>query len=351
MHKTLFFSLVCFFSLCLGSCIKPAPQNPEADIETFSIDKSLLNADVFIDQANRKILLYLKADAFRNGVVPMLTVSKGATVFPASGDSLHFNKQITYTVTSENGVNKKSYEVVVASAGAWSFDFENWQTNVSNKYEYPVEADGSTFWTTGNPGIALAGVSKDPLAYPTRSTSVAYHGSKAAELVTLAGTPLSQIAGVRLFAGSLFTGNFDASNAFAKPLEASQFGQPYFNKPLRFTGYYKYAPGANYQDENGNIIAGYQDSCAIYAVLFKGTKRLNATNINNAPNIIARADLKDGSARSGWTRFDIPFTYQTGADLSGPLMLTIISSSSKNGGFYRGAIGSKLLVDSLTIIN
>lgn len=337
--------------ICLGSCIKPAPQNPEADIESFSIDKSQLDADVFIDQANRKILLYLKASAYQNGVVPTITLSKGATVFPASGDSLRFNKPVQYTVTSESGVNKKSYDVVIASTGVWSFDFENWQSNSSNKYEYPVEADGSLFWTTGNPGIALAGVNKDPLAYPTRSTAVAYHGSKAAELVTMPGTPLSQIAGVRLFAGSLFTGNFDASNALAKPLEASQFGQPYFNKPIRFSGYYKYTPGANYQDKDGNIVAGYQDSCAIYAVLFKGTQRLNATNINSSAAIVARADLGDGSTKNNWTHFDIPFSYIPNADLSGPLMLTIITSSSKDGGEYKGAVGSKLLVDSLTITN
>lgn len=351
MRKNILFTLVCFCILCCGSCIKPAPQNPEADMESFTIDKAFLDADVFIDQANRKIMLYLKADAYKNGVVPVITVSKGASVFPASGDSLHFDKQVFYIVSSEDGANKKSYEVVVASAGVWAFDFENWQTNSSNKYEYPIETDGNIFWATGNPGIALSGVSKDPLSYPTRATADAYHGSKAAELVTLAGTPLSQLAGVRLFAGNLFAGNFDASNAFAKPLEASQFGQPYFNKPLRFTGYYKYTAGAHYQDENGNIIAGYQDSCAIYAVLFKGTQRLNATNINSSPAIVARADLKDGSTRNNWTRFDIPFTYQPGADLSGPLMLTIISSSSKKGDLYRGAIGSKLVVDSLAIIN
>lgn len=338
------------FILCLQSCIKHAPLNPEADVETFLIDTSALDADIFIDQSKRKILLYLKPEAYINGVVPIITASNGATVFPASGDSLHFNAPAHYTVTSENGVNKKTYDVVVVSAGQWAFDFEQWQQHNTNKYEYPVESDGSLFWSSGNPGVALSGVTKQPSSYPTRSTSDHYSGNLAAELVTLPGTALSAIAGVHLFAGNMFTGNFEVQNALAKPLEATQFGQPYIGKPLRFTGYYKYTPGPDYQDKDGNIVAGTTDSCALYAVLFKGTQRLNGTNVSTSDRIIARADIKDGSARNNWTHFDIAFEYVPGADFSGNLMMAIVASSSKNGGSYQGAINSRLVVDSLQII-
>lgn len=337
--------------LLLQSCIKDAPPDPEADIVTFTIDSSLTTGNVFIDQANRKILLYLKTKAYETGLVPVITVSPGATLSPASGDSIHFDKDIQYTVTSQSKAYQKTYTVQVVSVGNWYFNFENWGQNSTDKYQYPIEPDGSVIWSSGNPGVALSGVNKDPQSYPLRATTDGYQGSMGADLVTLAGTPLSNLVGIKLFAGSLFLGVFNSQNAFTNPLGATQFGQPFKGRPARFTGYYKYTPGPDFQDKNGNIIPGMSDSCNIYAVLFKGQDRLDGTNVLTSNKIIATAILPEGSAKSNFTRFDIPFQYIPNADLSGDLMLTIVASSSKNGDTYRGAINSHLVVDSLRIIN
>lgn len=335
----------------LQSCIKDEPLNPEADIETFSVDSSALVSDVFIDQANRKIMLYLTPEAIANGVAPKLTLSLGATVSPASGDSIFFSSPVQYSVTSQSRENTKVYEVVVVESGKWLFNFENWGINDVSKYEYPLEPDGTAFWSSGNPGVALSGVAKDPSAYPTRSTSDGLLATKAAELMTIKGTPLSELVGIRLFAGSLFLGNFNSSVGLTAPLKATEFGQPYTGIPTVFSGYYKYTPGEKYQDESGTIIPGQTDECAIYAVLFKGTERLNGTNILTSDRIVARAVLPDGSAKATFTKFDIPFEFVQGADLSGNMMMAIVASSSKNGDTYRGAIGSRLVVDKLRIIN
>ena len=336
----------------LTSCIKDAPLNPEADIESFTVNVDLTTGATVIDQANRKIQLYITSKAFSQGFAPVITVSPGAKITPASGDSIHpGNHPVEYTVTSETGANEKKYEVEVVNVGNWNFDFENWQQHPTDKYEYPVEPDGVQIWSSGNPGVALAGVPKQPDAYPTRSTGDARSGHKAVELVTIKGTILSEFVGAYIFAGSVFLGTFNSSMALANPLKATEFGQPYTGLPKRFTGYYKYTPGPVFQDEQKNPVAGKTDACSVYAVLFKGPDRLDATNIQSSDRVIARAVLADGSARPAFTKFDIPFVYKDGWDGSAKdLMIAIVASSSAEGDHYRGAIGSKLIVDSLAVV-
>lgn len=343
------FAAFAVFAL-LQACIKDEPPNPEADIETFALPDSLLTGDIFIDQSSRKILLYLEPEAFESGVAPVLTTSAGANVSPASGDSIFFDRENVYTVTSASGENKKQYTVEVVSIGEWKWGFERWMTHDKDQYQYVVEDDGKQVWSSGNPGVALSGVPKRPDGYPLRATDDAQSGGQAAELVTLKGTTISNLMGIRLFAGSLFLGNFDISNALLEPLKATQFGQPFTGKATRFTGYYKYAPGATYQDKAGKPVPGVTDSCAIYAVLFTGRSRLDATNIHTSDRIIATAKLPDGSGRGNWTHFDIPFTYLPGRSLTRDMMMAIVASSSKDGDQYRGAIGSRLVIDSLSII-
>lgn len=343
------FLFVIALSYCLQSCIKDAPLNPEADIEGFLLDSSATTANAVIDQASRKIYLYLKPEAYLNGVVPVLMVSHGATTLPASGDTIRFDQPVTYTVTSQSHANTKIYTVEVVSTGSWIFNFEKWGEHPDNRYEYPLEDDGVQLWSSGNPGIALSGVEKKPEAYPTRATSDGYLGSRAAEIITLKGTSISELVGIKIFPGSLFLGDFNSSVAFTNPPAATRFGQPYAGLPQYFTGYYKYMPGTDFQDKAGTVIPGKTDRCAIYAVLFNGPEKLDGTNVNTSERIVARAALADGSAKMDFTRFDIPFQY-TGVAPGNHLMLTIVASSSAEGDQYSGAIGSRLVVDSLRII-
>lgn len=342
-------SVIAFFQ---QGCIKDAPLNPEADIEAVEVDPSLLTGNVFIDQINRTITLNLTADAFDKGIAPVLTLSTGASVTPASGTKIVFEKDkaIRYTVTSASGKNTKTYTIKVVNVGNWGFDFENWQSHPTSAYEYPVENDNIQIWSSGNPGVALSGIPAQRDAYPTRSTTAGYMGTKAAELVTIKGTTLSEIVGIKLFAGSLFLGDFNASQALLNPLAATEFGQPYVGLPDRFTGYYTYSSGAEYMNRDGVVQPGVKDKCSIYAVLYNGPERLNATNIMTSDKVIARAELSDGSEKGSFTRFDIPFTYRQGATIGSSLMLAIVASSSADGGEYKGAIGSKLVVDSLRVI-
>jgi hypothetical protein len=337
--------------LLFHRCIKEAPLNPEADIEAFEVDKNQLTGNVFINQINRTITLNLTKEAYNTGIKPTLKLSTGATVVPASGTPISFgNAAVVYEVTSASGQNKKQYTVKVINVGKWDFSFEKWAQNQTDGYEYPLEDDDIQLWSSGNPGVALSGVAHRPDAFPTRSTTDHQDGSKAAELVTLKGTALSELIGVRLFAGSLFLGNFNSIQAMLNPLAATEFGQPYVGLPERFVGYYKYQSGPEFIDKEGKVIAGRKDQCAIYAVLFNGPDRLDATNIKTSAKVIATAELPDGSDRAAFTKFDIPFVFKEGVTIGSNLMMAIVVSSSAEGDQYRGAIGSRLIVDGLSIV-
>ena len=333
----------------LQSCIKYAPLNPEADIEAFYLNSSLTISPPVIDQAGRKIYLHLKPDAYSRGIAPVISLSSGATVTPASGDTVHFTEPVIYTVTSQSGINKKNYTVEVVSMGNWTFNFEKWEAHPTEKYQFPMETDRVQIWSSGNPGIALSGVEKKADAYPMRATTDGYEGSLAAEIITLKGNALSELIGIKLFPGSLFIGDFNSSVAFTHPLAATQFGQSYNGQPKMFTGYYKYTSGADFQERDGTVIAGKKDRCALYAVLYNGTEKLDGTNVLTSARIVAKAVLADGSEQTDFTRFDLPFDY-TGVPAGDQLMLTIVASSSADGANYAGAIGSRLVVDSLRIL-
>lgn len=331
-------------------CVKEEPQNPEADIEKVEIPVNLITADPVIDQSSRRIILYLTEEAYQSGIAPTLFVSSGAVVTPQSGDSIHFDTANSYVVQSASGENRKDYSVSVFSVGSWIFNFENWSENTTSHYQFPIEEDGSQLWSSGNPGVAFAGVPQTPESYPTQSTPDGLDNTTAAEMRTLPGTALSEMLGIRLFAGSMFIGNFNLGQAIANPPMATEFGVPYIGRPASFSGYYKYTPGPNFQDADGNIVAGAEDEFALYAVFFRGTERLDGTNVKTSNRLVAMAKLEYEGPQAAFTKFNIPFNYLSDEPLDQNMMVSIVCSSSTDGENYQGAIGSTLVVDSLRII-
>ena len=77
------------------------------------------------------------------------------------------------------------------------------------------------------------------------------------------------MSNMRIAAGNLFIGKFDTKPALTNTMAATRFGLPFDKKPLRLTGYYKYAPGETYQDKAGKPVEGKTDHGDIYAVLYR----------------------------------------------------------------------------------
>ena len=168
--------------------------------------------------------------------------------------------------------------------------------------------------------------------------------------------------GMPIAAGNLFMGTFSVGNALTDPLKATMFGVPFEHIPTYLKGYYKYKAGEVYKDENGNIVKDKKDTWDIYAIFYETdekTKTLDATNRFDHPNLIsiARIDEKDRKETDEWTEFYLPFVTKTGKTVdkdklkAGKYNVAIVFSSSIEGDYFRGAVGSTLHIDEVELIH
>lgn len=110
-----------FLSLVLGivvgatfilSCSKEEFKSSEKEITEFSIGSLAANAKGIVDQKAKTVTFKVPAGTDVKALVPMVMVSKYATVVPASGVSQDFTAPVTYTVTAEDG-SKQTFTVTV----------------------------------------------------------------------------------------------------------------------------------------------------------------------------------------------------------------------------------------------
>ncbi|NDV93336.1 hypothetical protein D0T84_00180 [Dysgonomonas sp. 521] len=358
------FLLYIIIILGATSCIKDEALNMEADIIDMSVDD-----DTYITRAisEHTVQLIVSEKADYSRIVPVIEVSPGATIQPASGVAQDFSndKQVKYTVTSEDGRYYKEYTVTVSSKISLKHTFEDWTTMGTEKAPYPVLSD--LLWSNANSGLAIL-VGTGALIidqYPTDKTTDCVNGQYGTVLQTIKGTTIFG-KDYPIFAGNLFRGAFSAN--MSNPLLSLKLGQahPIENgRPIMFNGYYKYTPGEVFTGTNGEVIPHRTDSLSMYATLFKVTKGaaaneeyLDGETIITSDRVVCTArwalkakDMVETPAINGFTKFSIPFKYTESLDFTkNDYRLTIVLSSSKDGNEYQGAVGSKLVVDDLEVI-
>jgi hypothetical protein len=301
-----------------------------------------------------------------SALVPDIMLSDGATVLPSAGTPQDFSRPVTYTVTAADGKHQRVYTVELTSVSMYKFGFEHWEAlSAGYTHETPVEFDFEnkryTPWDSSNKGIAVYQQFNQASLYPIHKTTVSAQGQYAAEMVTQEGLgSIMGIINIPVVAGSLFTGVLNTANVLQNPLLATEFGQPFDQKPARMTGKYIYKAGSVYIDRRGKVAPQLRDSCAVYAVFYRSDQtleRLNGTNIQTHPNIVAMATMpyadRAGTAGDGFVSFDLPFVYAAGHEVDfekNNYKLTIVFSSSFLGDYYEGAPGSRLVVDDIEII-
>ena len=161
-------------------------------------------------------------------------------------------------------------------------------------------------------------------------------------------------------AGNLFIGSFDLSNALNAPLESTRFGVQFYRKPVSLKGYYKYRRGEVYT-ESGVEVEGKLDSFDIYAMLYEAEDNafmLDGSNGKTDRNIalLARIDQADILETNEWTEFNIPFVPMNGKTVDqqklreGKYKLGIVFTSSIEGDYFNGAVGSTLWIDEVELI-
>jgi len=251
------------------------------------------------------------------------------------------------------------------------YDFENYRlVDVPDSefkyygwYELNEDATENELWASGNPAFTIAllfSEDKTPEAFPTVAVKEGYDGACVKLETKSTGALAAALYGMGIAAGNLFTGSFDTNNAVEAPMQATQFGKPFYKKPVKFTGYYKYAAGATTQDGKGNAV-DFKDQGQIYSVLYRNTDAegnpvvLNGENILTSENIVAVADAGDITDIADWTQFNADFKYKEGKEIddailaAGGYSLATVFTSSINGAKFIGAVGSTLYVDKVAI--
>lgn len=342
-----------------------ARKSSDALITSFVFENNPIVAEQPVINEDNTITFKVKASATADdlkALVPTITYSHKATIAPESGVAQDFsdNKKVIYTVTSEDGTVVKEYQVFISGTveNKDVYDFEAWAVPEDAMYKDVVQPTG---WATCNDAVALIknmGSFGDIVykgAYPVRETSDCVSGEKAllAESVdTKGGTLLSQKV-PKVTAGTAFLGTFNAFAALGDPMSATSFGNECLDKPLEVKGHFKYIAGTDFYTSDGQLDKSRKDKCTIAAVLYEvdsNDDTLNGDNIYNSPKIVAKAML-NSEGQAEYTPFSLKLEYIKEYDVTKKYKFAVIFSASEDGAKYNAAIGSKLYIDDVEIIN
>lgn len=366
--------IMCLVPAMTLSCIGPEPLNSEADIlEIILPEDYCLRTPVVL---NDSISVTLCSGVDRTSLAPEFILTPGASIVPESGTALDFTKLQYYTVTSEDGKWSKQYSVFMTMGGIevsdckFVADFET--THVSN-LNYSIfdqfDAAGNIMfnWSSGNAGYAMTGKPHVPGDFPTSQNPEGHTGA-CLELVTLGTGAFGALMGRPIAAGSLFTGFFDAATSLTDAFRSLQLGLAFKHEPLVFSGWYSYSPGPVFcrpdrsSADGLTPVPGVTDRPTICAILFESTAQMPYQNggtylSDDNENVICRALLPDSMAvaTDGWKPFSLDFVPLNGRSIDrkkleeGRYSLAIVFSSSNDGGNFRAAVGSRLLIDDVCI--
>lgn len=372
MKRNLFGVLLLSMICCLSSCIREEAPNAECDI--LGIDEYWLEANDNILVGTPIISNYAVEMMVKEGtdctlLEPLFILTPGAWI---TKDSIRDNGSSGviqfYTTHAEDGIWSKNYTVsftIQAPVTTNSvFSFENFELENSGRYYtwYEVDSNGTrrNIWASGNPGYAFTGMGKTPADFPTTTAPDGVVGS-CVKLTTSDTGSFGKMAGMPIAAGNLFIGEFQSANAMKKPLEATRFGfQLVPSKPLYLKGFYKYSRGEVFTDKKKNEVPDRSDECAIYSVLYEvdpdNVETLDGSNVSSSDRIVMIAEIENPGAPESWTEFKVPFKPMNGKEFDPERLanngyaFTVVASSSKNGAFFEGAVGSTLYVDEITIL-
>lgn len=369
--------LVCAFCAMLTSCFKDEPLNAECDIEYAYLHSDdpeatfyqLTDSLVEVYSTDNVIEFGVKEEVDLTALAPEFVITEGATIEPASGSVHDFsdNKPVPYTVTSQDGKWSRTYMVYINHRirtidEISTLSFENSMLDTSQRYAvwYETAADGYEInaWATGNPGFAITAGDAAPSEYPSSVLEEGYEG-RGVRLTTRATGTLGALFGMPIAAGNLFTGTFNTLDALGSATKATRFGTPVSQRPLSFSGYYKYTPGEEVTGADNKPIPGKIDAGDIYAILYRNTDSegkaftLDGDNVKTSGQIVATAIIDEVKPTTEWTPFDINFTYKEQLDeqilRNYGYSLAIVFSSSINGAYFEGAVGSTLCIDEVKV--
>lgn len=363
--------------LCISGCIQNEAPNVEAAIDSCKGKGIQLT---HINHAKKDITLYVsKYNDIKKQEI-LFTLSENATIEADIKDTKdtppYYNfkdysitnleqekYQRGFTVTSESQTIQAQYKINLLTAELplkYTFDHLAQTSPFHILYdEGNLRNNEAIQWTSGNEGYENCRMAKTAEMYPTIQADNGKRG-KCVRLETKSTGSFGKVVHMPIAAGNLFIGAFDAVQALSKPRKATQFGFPFTQVPERLTGYYKFQAGKQMTDQNNQAMAG-KDKCDIYAIMYEAEKFdffLDGDNSLTDASIVLKARIKPEDIKESeeWEFFDLPFEPQNNKavnskDLAeGKYKLAIVFSSSVDGAYFKGAVGSTLWIDEVEII-
>lgn len=364
-------------AIIFTSCIREEAPNAECDI--LSVDETWIqeNSEILSGTpiiSNNAVRFYVKEEVTieqlkqldpKFVVTPGAQISKDAKI-EENGDRGIF---LYYTTRSEDGAWSKQYKVsftkqtVIDRDAVFSFEHFSLDRPEEGRYYIWHEQDASgtilNWWASGNAGYLMSGMGKTPTAFPTTVDSVGVKGCCVKLRTSDTGT-FGKMMKMPIAAGNIFIGEFLTTNATKAPLEATRFGLPIAPScPVSLSGYYKYTPGEVFTDKTKAEVPERRDTCAIYSVLYEidpaNIVTLDGSNVLSSDRIVLVAELENPGEPSEWTPFEIEYKAVNGKAFdqskleNGEYAITVVASSSKDGAYFEGAVGSTLCVDEIKI--
>ena len=330
-------------------------ESSEAKIASFIIDDEAVVEQPVINEEAGTIVFAVNEEVESLKFTPIIEISEGATITPASGVAQDFsnNKKVTYTVTAEDGTVKVYTAFVEGTRKVLKYSFEDWKEGTKNDELLPKD-----LWAGSAAGAGILGGTL--LRKETRED-----GTYAAKLITFEypNEPNSLVP--KITAGSIFIGKFDMMPALqGDRLSCTKFGLDaetvsLGGKPLRFKGVYKYESGSNYLDASNYEDVkpvDIKDKGQIQAVLYKVQTGedgkeivLTGHDVNTSELRVAVANIIVEDIKE-YTPFNIEFEYLQEYDRNSKYKFAIVCSSSKDGDSFKGAGGSTLIVDEFEVV-
>ena len=366
--------------LCAASsCIKDEPLNAECDIT--GVEQAWLDEhkDILVGTpilTNDHVAFNIKKGTDRSQLSPLFTLTEGAritalvdgTEVEGNGLTRNFSSPQTYTVHSQDGQWHKNYTVVFNfPRPIETMSFEHFALESTGRYQTWFEVDPTdtqnpqrNYWASGNGGYALVGIAKQPADYPTASDPLGVQGN-CIKLVTRRTGSFGDMVKMPIAAGNLFIGTFDTKIAMKEPRNATHFGLPLVqDKPVLLKGYYKYTRGEVFTDKNKKVCPERKDTADIYAVIYECDPQnfvaLNGDEVLSSPRIVMMARINNPGEPQEWEEFYVPFKSFEGRSIdmerlkSGKYAIAVVATSSRQGAYFEGAIGSVLWVDELRVV-
>ena len=347
------FTLIAIATLLFG-CVREDQfgKSDRAEIKTCVIPGQ--NGTSVIDDEELTIVVTVPETTLDFMLTPSeITVSNFAVVSPEAGVTQDFSEPVDYFVTAEDGT-VEVYTVYVERGGSQpqleNSSFEDWYTESVGftSVEQPGTNKNTTIWGTANRGLALGGASENTTRGERDNTNYARMESVAAPAI------------VRLAAATIFTGKFtDGFPSVSDPRSNIDLGTPFTARPISFSFSYTYRPGPSNQDSNGQPLP-YGDQCDIYLLL--------ENREGDKARRVATAWFRSGEEVIQWSDQSVPIKYgpldpsdpwfdyaqpregeEWGEATEAITHITILATSSFEGDFFKGAVGSILELDDIVL--